>query len=216
MKPFAYVALLSLPLLSACASLTPEQCETGDWLNLGISDGAQGRPLARLDEHREACGKVGISIDTETYIRGRDQGLTRYCTPVSGFTVGRNGRSHANVCPAELAGGFEAGYVLGSELNTARSALADAEKSQRNAENRLNEITAQIATLRSAIVNEQDREKRKALNNEVGRLNNVADRQRHELRRLERQRRDRAGHLDIVREDAYARLRTLAPGWSPQ
>ena len=218
MKPLSCTALfvIALPILTACASLTPQQCETGDWQNIGLADGSQGQPLSRLDEHREACGKIKISIDTDAYMRGRDEGLTRYCTPVSGFSVGRAGREPANVCPAELAGGFEAGYVLGAELNAARAALTEAEDAVRRNEASLSETADRIETLRNALVEEADRDKREELNAELRRLRNAAGDQRRQLRRSERERQAREEDLDFVREDSFARVRLLAPGWTPR
>ncbi|AXS39192.1 DUF2799 domain-containing protein [Breoghania sp. L-A4] len=217
MNSFARLALiaLALPLLSSCASLTPEQCETGNWRTIGLSDGAEGRPLSRLDDHREACGKVGISIDTGAYMAGRDEGLTRYCTPVSGFSVGSNGRANGNVCPAELAGGFEAGYVLGSELHAAQSALTQAENALRRAESAESATEDRMRDLRAAMVSEQDRDKRRAIGDELRRLRDTARDQQRQVRRADRERRDRQHHLDIVREDSFAQLRLLAPGWAP-
>lgn len=210
--PFA----LSLFLLSSCATLTPEQCKTGDWKNIGLSDGAQGHPLSRLDEHRKACGKAGISIDTEIYIRGRDEGLTRYCTPVSGFTVGRNGRAHGNVCPVELAGLFEAGYVLGNELHSARGSLTQANKALAKAEKDVQATGERIRDLRVALVEEKDRKERRKIDSELRRLRDTRRDQNQAVRRANREREAREHHLSVVREDAFARLRELAPGWNPQ
>src|SRR5690606_13231192 len=46
--------------LSGCASMTPEECLHADWYEKGMQDGLRGQPRAYVEDHREACGKVGV------------------------------------------------------------------------------------------------------------------------------------------------------------
>jgi len=48
----AFSVLLAL---AACASMDRNQCVNADWYAVGLEDGARGRGVERLGEHRRAC-----------------------------------------------------------------------------------------------------------------------------------------------------------------
>lgn len=100
----AVLPLLALLALGSCASLTEEECRAGDWFQIGIADGAEGRGTDRIEAHRRACADVGVTPDTEAWLRGRERGLRLYCVPRKAYEVGRQGRAIAEGCtPAERA-----------------------------------------------------------------------------------------------------------------
>jgi len=111
-----------LPLLAAalvlggCASMDRAQCVNANWYAIGMEDGAQGRPLQRLGEHRRACAEHGVQPDAERYAAGRNEGLKSYCTYDRGFRTGRAGSAYNGVCPEPAARDFLAGYQHGREL----------------------------------------------------------------------------------------------------
>ena len=90
--------LVALPLLASCASLSEEECLTGDWRSIGFADGAAGRTADYIERHREACAPSGIAPDLDAWLAGRAQGLQQYCTPQNAYSVGRSGRSLSPVC----------------------------------------------------------------------------------------------------------------------
>jgi hypothetical protein len=49
-------------------------------------------------------------------LAGRSEGLKSFCTPQRGYASGRAGQAFAEVCPAELAGAFAAGWREGRDL----------------------------------------------------------------------------------------------------
>lgn len=98
MRIFFSIALLGV--LGACASLTEEQCQAGNWHSIGYTDGANGRLPGYISRHVDACGKIGIAPDFEAWQAGRTQGLPLYCTAENAYNVGRNGRDLSPVCPA--------------------------------------------------------------------------------------------------------------------
>ena len=55
--------LATLVLLAGCASMSEDQCRRADWLERGQRDGRNGENPYRIDDHRKACGKVGIVPD---------------------------------------------------------------------------------------------------------------------------------------------------------
>jgi len=112
----AIVGWLMVPLLlSACASMNRNQCVSADWYAVGLEDGARGRPLERLGDHRRACAEFGVAPDAARYLAGRDEGLKSFCTYDRGYASGRAGHAHSAVCPAALAANYDAGYRDGRQ-----------------------------------------------------------------------------------------------------
>jgi len=113
---YAIALWLLLPmLLSACASMDKNECLSADWYAIGVEDGARGRPLARLGEHRRACAEFGVAPQGERYLAGRNEGLKSFCTYDRGYASGRAGHGYPIVCPGPLAAAFGAGYRDGRE-----------------------------------------------------------------------------------------------------
>lgn len=121
----AFVVVAGLTV-AACATLSKEQCLQGDWRAIGYIDGADGRPMSRIEDHAKACEKTGATPDMSLYVQGRDQGLMRYCTEGNGFRVGRQGHSYAGVCPPPVEPEFLGGYADGERVHAAESRLASA------------------------------------------------------------------------------------------
>jgi hypothetical protein len=110
-------ALVWLPLLflSACASMNKSQCLSADWYAIGVEDGARGRSLEYLGNHRRACAEYGVAPDAQRYQAGRDAGLRSFCTYDRGYAIGRAGQGRPTVCPDRLAANFDAGYGDGRQ-----------------------------------------------------------------------------------------------------
>lgn len=111
MKIAAVIAgLLSVLVLAGCATLSKEQCQTGDWLSLGLADGLKGYPETRISEHQTACAEFGISVNRQLYEAGRSEGLKSYCTPNNAAEIGLAGKSYANVCKGSAGVSFSRVY----------------------------------------------------------------------------------------------------------
>ena len=143
-------ALLSLTLgasvlllsISACTSMSQQECMATDWRTVGYEDGVAGRSGDSIGQHRKACAKHGIAPDLDAYQRGRNDGLREYCTPDNGYRQGVRGAALVTSCPAELKEDFEVAYDQGyelfslrdrvyratNELEAARSSLAQNER----------------------------------------------------------------------------------------
>jgi len=104
-------------LLASCATLDESECLTADWRTIGLEDGAQGRPLSYISNHRKACAEHGVTPDLAAYQGGHEVGVRQYCTPQNGFQQGRAGRAYGGVCPDQLAPGFRAAYDTGLKLH---------------------------------------------------------------------------------------------------
>jgi hypothetical protein len=108
---------LVLLTVAACATLDKDECRTADWYAIGLEDGARGRAIERLGDHRRACAKHEVAPNAERYLAGRNEGLKSFCTPERGYSEGRAGRAYAAGCPEPLAGHFLGAYQRGHELH---------------------------------------------------------------------------------------------------
>lgn len=129
------IPALSLLLFSGCATMSGDECLTSDWRTIGYEDGLRGYTSDRIGQHRKACAKHGVTPDLTAYTAGRNQGLTEYCQPSRGFSIGTSGGSYNGVCAANYEADFldayNAGYhlyVLRSNVNRASSAIASKER----------------------------------------------------------------------------------------
>lgn len=126
-----------LALLAGCASLDKDECRSADWYAIGLEDGARGRAVERLGDHRRACAEHGVAPHTERYLAGRKEGLTSFCTYERGYSQGRAGQGYSGACPKEMAGSFLAGYQRGRELH--------------ELDRRLDETHKEIARIKAAL-----------------------------------------------------------------
>ena len=128
-------SLGSIYLLSACATLTKQECVVGDWQAIGYNDGVAGYYSDRLASHAKACAKTSVTPDYQLWERGRQLGLKQYCTVTSAYNVGRRGRKLNNVCPIALASSLQVAnqkgldhYTLDSQLDKDRRLLETSEE----------------------------------------------------------------------------------------
>jgi hypothetical protein len=125
--------LITLLVLSACASISDEECLAADWYSIGVEDGSKGYPMSRIGYYRKDCAEVGVAPDAEQYGEGRMVGLESYCTYERGYAKGKRGAGKNAVCPpgpleAEFAQGYDAGryiYEVNQNIKSLERALAD-------------------------------------------------------------------------------------------
>jgi len=112
------LSLLMVTLSYGCASLSKEECLTGNWNGIGYKDGANGESASRLSEHQKACSEHKVNIDSNAYRAGRDRGLEQvYCKPRNAYQLGLSGKGYGNVCPSRLNVKFLAAYRYGKDIN---------------------------------------------------------------------------------------------------
>jgi hypothetical protein len=80
-----------LAALQGCASLSKSECLSANWEDVGVRDGANGRGEEYLIQHSKACAEVGVTPDRESWLKGRDRGLERFCVPQRAFSIGESG-----------------------------------------------------------------------------------------------------------------------------
>lgn len=110
------IGALSL-VLSGCATtqaLTPEQCQSSNWQDVGYADGLQGRSGAYFGQYANQCASVvGATPNRVLWEQGRQQGLKSYCTELNAYKLGREGYDWQPVCPLEGIEKLEEAYSQG-------------------------------------------------------------------------------------------------------
>ena len=156
-----WLSLISLLGLGGCASMSADECVTGDWNAIGFEDGANGYTADQFGNRRQACAKHGITPDFEAYKAGRKKGLRQYCRPSRGFSLGKSGARYNGVCPARMEADFVDAYNSGHQLYTLRSKVNRAtnqinakEHELENASDRIRSAEAQLIATETTI---QDR-----------------------------------------------------------
>lgn len=158
--------------LGACASMSEEECLAADWKQQGYRDGVSGYPSNRVEDHREACAKVGVVPDLGQYRSGWDAGIREYCTPANALNEGRRGHSYRNSCPVELEPAFRTNYQIGYRVYQAEQRVDSLSRDLRNKERELDR--------------EKDDRKRKNLRRDLRDLDDRLARARRELYDAER------------------------------
>lgn len=146
MKRLIAITLFALASigLSACASLSPEECRVADWQQIGYFDAADGREKSRLDDHRRACAEAGIVPDLNAYLDGYARGLPDYCTKAKGFSLGKSNYSFAAQCDRPEFSDFRDGFGKGQKVYRLQSDARQFEKEATEARQVIEDLSAQI------------------------------------------------------------------------
>lgn len=184
MKLYSVLVLLACLVLASCQTMSKEECAIADWRVIGEQDGAAGyEPQNRFARHVKACAKAGVAANQTLWHQGYQQGIPRYCTPLNGLSVGSQGKSYANVCPANLEPAFREGYDLGqthhrrkNHINSLESRIRSLEQSIREDEKLLSDGTDDRRTVERRIDN--NRRDIREIERDIGR-------QQSELRLIE-------------------------------
>jgi hypothetical protein len=121
--------LAASALLAGCESLSPAECATADWRQLGVQDGSRGRS-DRAADYYESCAKAGIPVNVAVYRQGRNQGLVSYCQPANALNEGLAGNGYEGVCPAPMDQNFRNIHGIAWREQDARKTLARVQQEQ--------------------------------------------------------------------------------------
>ena len=166
------ILLVAVVLISSCASMTANECLTVNWLDQGFRDGRNGQALSRLEEHRQACEKVGVTPNRQLYFQGRDQGILHYCTPNNALEEGLKGRPYRDACPANLEYGFLISYEQGKQIY--------------DAEQRVEKLNQHSSQLEKALKKENDQDARRYLRGQLRDIDRQLLQAREDMRYLEK------------------------------
>ena len=99
--------------LTGCASISEDECISGNWSDIGLKDGMNGKSRGKLADYAKTCIKYGVEPNRDVYLTAFENGLVKYCTFEQGLKLGENGSSYNQVCSGDLANGFSQGYDEG-------------------------------------------------------------------------------------------------------
>ncbi|HEU5136813.1 MAG TPA: DUF2799 domain-containing protein [Steroidobacteraceae bacterium] len=131
-------ALTVLASLGGCASLSKSECMNANWEDVGIRDGANGRPEEYLIQHSTACAKVNVVPDRGAYLHGREQGLERFCVPHRAYQLGEYGNGFdLGICRNFDQERLQDAYEKGREVHVRSDALGSIDSEIRDINLRL-------------------------------------------------------------------------------
>ena len=116
-------------LLAGCESLSPAECATASWRDLGLQDGGRGE-LDRAADYFESCSKAKVAVDVNAYRAARAEGLQSYCRPANALSEGLAGRSYRSVCPPPLDQSFKSIYDIAWRAQDTSATLARLQRQQ--------------------------------------------------------------------------------------
>jgi hypothetical protein len=138
LRIFAAVAVLAS--LQGCASLSKSECMSADWEDIGIRDGADGRPEEYLIQHSKACAKVNVVPDRGAWTHGREQGLDRFCVPHRAYQLGEHGYGFESaICRNYDQDRLISAYEKGRDVNRLGNELASIDSEIANIHDRLDD-----------------------------------------------------------------------------
>lgn len=113
MNKITLAFISSAILLTGCSTMDAQDCQSANWEMIGMKDGENGKLLSTFGEYSQQCNEFGVNANRQLYEKGRDYGLTTFCTKDRGFSEGRQQNQNNNVCPAPLQSAFNQGYGIG-------------------------------------------------------------------------------------------------------
>jgi hypothetical protein len=170
---------IAFAMSAGCASISKSECLSANWEDVGVRDGANGRGEEYLIQHSKACAAVNVTPDRESWLKGRDRGLERFCVPQRAYQIG------------EYGGHFDVGICLGFDEDR----LARAHDRGRDVYRLSQDITSlnnEIHSLRTLLENKDlEQKERERLIYRLGQL----EYQRHDAQRAYEDARFRARNL---------------------
>lgn len=148
------VATLLL-VLGGCATMNRSECQNADWRTIGMEDGARGRALSYVGNHRKACAAYGISPDLDQYQAGHAQGLRQYCTYSQGLSQGERGHSLREICPQDLAGNFRLGHQRGREIYLLNREIKQTRDDIKNTRKEIDDLTERLHIKEGLIIRKE-------------------------------------------------------------
>jgi hypothetical protein len=171
-------------LLSACATMSPEECKVADWREVGQRDGLRGEPLSQLGAHAESCSKAGVAINAQAYRQGRDVGLRSYCRLENAVPLGLSGGHYSGVCPPELDAAFQQRYQVARAVHDLRGEVRSLDERTEMLERRLRDSNhEEDKRLKEARTDDERKKVRKTMDDERHDIRTQLEDTDHRLRR---------------------------------
>ncbi|HEX8615367.1 MAG TPA: DUF2799 domain-containing protein [Telluria sp.] len=186
-------ALLVTALMSGCDTMTPGECKSANWNEIGMRDGLAGKTMSMLDDHAKSCSKAGTTVDSASYIAGRERGLQTFCRLENAAPLGLNGTSYAGVCPAPLDFEFRRRHQAGYAVYTLRSQIGAFDSRSERLQQRLRDADKEESKQLAATDKDDERkrirrefdERRRDVRNELREIDRSMQSTRDALRSAE-------------------------------
>ena len=106
-------SLFSILVILRCASISKQECELGEWEQMGQVDGTKGLGEAQVLKYIKGCRKHNAIVDKRRYLKGLHLGLTDFCKQ-KGSTDGSEGNTndYLSQCSAHQ-NDYESGVKMG-------------------------------------------------------------------------------------------------------
>jgi hypothetical protein len=151
--------------LSACATMTPSECQVADWGAVGLRDGLAGESRGMLDARIKDCAEAGVQVGTVQYQQGRERGLQTYCQLPNAARFGLDGAAYRGVCPLAIDAEFRRRHSLGKAVHDAREEVRNQERRRSAQENKVDKASNEEERRRAReVLREIDRDIRRAEN----------------------------------------------------
>jgi hypothetical protein len=126
-------------ILASCATMTPDECRLANWHEIGLSDGVEGKTLAKFTARKEDCAEAHVVPDSRAYLAGREAGLTSFCRLENAAPLGVRGDSYEGVCPPLIDGEFRRRFQIGHAVYEWRGEVSRIDERLRSQEKKLRE-----------------------------------------------------------------------------
>ncbi|WP_061509263.1 DUF2799 domain-containing protein [Endozoicomonas montiporae] len=130
------------------------ECMNADWKQIGFEDALIGRPMSRIGDHRSACAQHNIVPDQEQYKVGFDDGLERFCLPVTAYEFGKQGKTYNNQCPTASHQAFITYYNQGREYYDLKNTISRYGTQISSANRKIERLEKDIAKKESRIISD--------------------------------------------------------------
>lgn len=180
------ILLLALLLhISACSSISKDECLQGDWYSLGVNDGKAGELSSKFRDYQKDCAAHGVTPDFNTYQQGHSQGLVFFCDFSHGEAWGRAGKEYNTACTGKLEPPFRQGFQQGQRWYKAKKVVDDLAGAIADLQNRNLNLREDIYAINQRIAVEQNASARAALLNQADRIRYQMEGYNQEIGRLQ-------------------------------
>lgn len=142
--------------------MTPEECFSADWYQVGYSDGVNGRNPNMISSYQSDCREVNVTPEHQKWLNGFERGTVLYCSPDNGYKVGYSKGTYYGVCDNRFLNKYELGKMarvrndrlreINFEIKRLTSKINSTSKSKRKEITRLKEDRKDLIRERSSLI----------------------------------------------------------------
>ncbi|WP_462159743.1 DUF2799 domain-containing protein [Pseudoalteromonas sp. GB56] len=165
------LGMVILASISGCSSISEQQCQRGDWFDIGFDHGREGYSVTRGKDIIYECLDYAVRPNLADYKRGHKEGLKDYCQSENAFQLGLRGERYNGICGSE---DFRLAWQQGYDRYTITQRRYAIDSRIASIESQLKNISYRLHT------EDLDSKQRKELFHQRHRLEHEQDDLRHE------------------------------------